>query len=241
MIFGMLKPQVREIAIHIASRLIIKIARQIADTGYRSGRLVLVKGFSDGADIELDKSLENYIDEPQDGIIDNIASYTRKRERTAFVVILDHSYSMKGLKIILAAITAAAISQHFKRDYAILTFSNSVSVVKGIDDNVGPDIVLERLFAVELKGDTDIRRALEEGLRQVNNFERKKGLILTDGAWNQGGDPLAVAAMYDKLNVIGFPPAKPDKIRQLAIKGKGTFCFVNNEAEIASAILRCLN
>lgn len=240
-VFGMLKSDVKALAVKIASRLIIKIAKQIADTGYRSGQLKLVRGFADGTEIELDRSVENYIEEPVLGILDNIVSYTRQKERKAFVVMLDHSYSMKGMKVILAAITAASIAQHFKRNYAVLVFSNKVTVIKALDDNTGPETVLERLFALQLQGDTDIRKVLEEGLSQVKQFERKMGLILTDGAWNQGGDPLEVAARYDKLSVIGFPPAKHEKIRQLAMKGKGEFSFVEDEAKVAAAILKCLN
>lgn len=240
-IFGMLKPQVRALAVKIASRLIIKIARQIADTGYRSGCLKLVPGCADGAEIELDRSLENYTEQPERGIVDSIVSYTRQRERTAFVIMLDHSYSMKGLKVVLAAITAAAIAHHFKRDYAILAFNNRISVLKGIEDKTGPEEVLEKLFSLELQGDTDVRLALEAGLKQVSKFEKKTGLILTDGAWNQGGDPLETATRYDKLSVIGFPPAKHEKTRRLAVKGKGQFCFVRDETGIAGAILKCLN
>ncbi|MBU7005810.1 hypothetical protein [Phosphitispora fastidiosa] len=70
---------------------------------------------------------------------------------------------------------------------------------------------------------------------------KKRGLILTDGAWNQGRDPLKVAAYYDKLSVIGFPPAKQGKIRQLAVKGTGDFSFVEDETKVFAAILKCLN
>lgn len=240
-IYGMLKPDVRALAVRIASRMIIKIARQIADTGYRSGRLKLVQGLVDGSEIELDRSLEKYTEQPEKGIVDSIVSYRRQKERRAFVIMLDHSYSMKGMKVILAAITAASIAQHFKRDYAILAFNNRVSVLKGIEDKTGPEEVLERLFALELQGDTDICLALEAGLKQVSKFERKTGLILTDGAWNRGKDPLEAAARYDKLGVIGFPPARHERTRQLAIKGRGEYCFVEDETGIAGAILKCLN
>ncbi|NIO04063.1 MAG: AAA domain-containing protein [Proteobacteria bacterium] len=240
-IFGMLKHDVRAMAVKIASRLIIKIAKQIADTGYRSGQLKLVRGFTDGAEIELDRSLEKYAEEPDRGVVDNLMSYRRHRERNAFVMMFDHSYSMKGMKIILAAITAASIAQHFKNDYAILAFSNQVSFLKGIEEPTGPEEVLEKLFALELRGDTDIRLALERGLRHIDKFERKMGLLLTDGAWNQGGNPLQVAVKFDKLSVIGFPPVKQEKIRQLALKGKGNFCFVEDEKGIAGAILNCLS
>ena len=240
-IFGMLKQNVRNLAVKIASRLIIKIARQIADTGCRAGELKLIQGFMDGAEIELDRSFEKYREAPEQGILDNLMSYTRQREKRAFVMMFDHSYSMKGLKIILAAITAASIAQHFKTDYAVLAFSNRVSVLRGIAEPTGPEEVLERLFALELQGDTDIRLALEEGLTHISKFERKTGLILTDGAWNRGGDPLEAAVRFDKLSVIGFPPAKEDKIRHLALKGKGVFSFVKDETGIAGAILKCLN
>lgn len=239
-IFGMLKPKVRSIAVRIASRLIIKIARQIADTGYRSGPLKLVRGFIDSAEIELDGSLESYIAEPEKGLVENLSSFVRQQERRAFVVMLDTSYSMKGMKVILAAITAAAIAQHFKQDYAILAFNNRVLPLKAVDDNINSQKILDRLFELELTGDTDIRSALEMGLKQVKQFERKIGLILTDGAWNKGGDPLEIAARFDKLSVIGFPPAKEEQIRQLAIKGKGDFSFVLDQKGIAAAILKCL-
>lgn len=238
--YGMLKRDVRNLAVKIASRLILKIAKQIADTGYRSGQLKVVKGYRPGAEIELDQSLENYAGDPQSGVLDNLASYVRHKKTEAFAMMLDHSYSMKGLKIVLAAITAAAVAQHFKKDYAILAFSNRVTVLKGINERIGAEEVLERLFALELQGDTDIRLVLENGLRHLATFERKSGLLLTDGAWNQGGDPLAVAPLYDRLGVIGFPPAKQDKVRQLATRGKGAFVFVEDKTKIAEAIVKCL-
>lgn len=240
-ILGMLKHDIRTLAVKIASRIIIKIAKQLADTGYRSGRLKLVPGLIDGAEIELDRSFEKYTEQSERGILDNLMSYIRQREKKAFVLMLDHSYSMKGLKIILAAITAASIAQHFKSDYAILAFSNRISFIKTIDEGSGPEEVLKRLFDLELVGDTDVRLGLEAGLRHINKCDRKIGLILTDGAWNRGGDPLEMAARFDKLGVISFPPAEHEKIRRLALKGKGNFSFVEDEAGIARAILKCLN
>lgn len=239
-VFDMLKPKARSIAVRIASRLIIKMAKQIADTGYSSGKLKLVKGWRDGAEIELDRTIENYIDQPEKGILDSLVSYAREREKNAFVIMIDHSYSMRGLKILLAAVTAATIAQHFKRDYSVVAFSNSVSVLKGIAEPVGPERVLEKLFALVLRGDTDVRMVLEAGLQQMKDYTVKKGLILTDGAWNAGGNPQDMAARFDKLNVICFPPANPDKVKLLSSWGKGEFAFVEKEEQIANAILKCL-
>ena len=219
---GRLENDVAVHAIRIASRLIIKIARQIADSGYRSGKLELVKGCVDGAEIELDRSIERHMAGPERGIWENLVSYVRHSERQAFVMMLDFSYSMQS-KVILSAITAAAIAQHFKRDYAVLAFSNGISVLRETDERAGPEKVLERLFALESHGDTNIRLALEAGLKYVTRFERKTGLLLTDGDWNRGGDPFSAAVRYDKLSVIGFPPAENEKIRRLALQGREAF------------------
>jgi hypothetical protein len=240
-VFSMLKENVRLLAVKIASRLIIKIAKQISDTGCRSGKLKLVNGFSNSAEIELDRSLERYIEQPELGILDNLVSFVRQQEKSAFIMMFDHSYSMKGMKIILSAITAAAIAHRFKKDYGILAFSNQVTILKAIDESTGPEEVLERLFSLELCGDTDTRMVLEAGLNHLARFEEKRGLLLTDGAWNRGGDPLEVVALFDQLGVIGFPPAKRETIRQLAVKGNGSFSFVEDETQIACAILDCLN
>lgn len=226
-------------AIKIASRLIIAIAKQIADTGYRPGKLTLVRGHIDGADIDLDQSLENHAEAPERGILDNLVSRVRHKEKKAFVMMLDYSFSMKD-KIILAAITAAAIAQHFKKDYSILAFNRGVGVLKDVNELAGPEKVLHRLFALRSYGETNIRMVLEAGLTHIAQFERKEGLILTDGDWNRGGDPFAAAARFDKLSVIGFPFVNYEKIRQLSLHGKGSFSIVEDENEIVGAIIQCL-
>ena len=90
-------------ATKIASRLIIAIAKQIADAGYRASKLKLIPGFRDGAEIELDHSLEKHLEAPELGILDNLVSYIRHIEKKAVVMMLDYSYSMQS-NIILAAI-----------------------------------------------------------------------------------------------------------------------------------------
>ncbi len=227
-------------ATKIASRLIIAIAKQIADAGYRAGKLKLIPGFRDGGEIELDYSLEKHTETPERGILDNLVSYIRHIEKKSVVLMLDYSYSMQS-NIILAAITAAAIAQHFKKDYAVLAFNSGVCILKEVDESAGPEKVLERLFALQSCGDTNIRSVLEAGLLHVSKFERKAGLLLTDGDWNKGGDPFQAAVQFDKLSVIGFPYADFEKIRQLALKGNGNFSIVKDETEIAGAIMRCLH
>jgi len=227
-------------ATKMASRLIIAIAKQIADAGYRASKLKLIPGFREGAEIELDHTLEKHMEAPERGILDNLVSYIRHIEKKAVVMMLDYSYSMQS-NIIFAAIIAAAIARHFKKDYAVLAFNNGVCTLKEVDEPAGPEKILERLFALQSCGDTNIRGVLEAGLKHVSKFERKVGLLLTDGDWNKGGDPFQAAVKFDRLSVIGFPFANYEKIRQLALKGNGNFSIVKDETEIAGAIMRCLH
>jgi MoxR-like ATPase len=238
--FGRLKDDVAERALEIASQLIIAIARQIADVGYRAGKLKLIAGFNDSAEIELDHSLERHLQSPERGILENLVSYIRHIEKKAIVMMLDYSYSMQS-NVILSAITAAAIAQHFKKDYAVLAFNSGVCILKDVNEPAGPAKVLKRLFALKSCGDTNIRSVLEAGLQHVSKFERKAGLLLTDGDWNKGGDPFQAAVQFDKLSVIGFPFADYETIRQLALKGSGNFSIVKDETEIAGAIMQCLH
>lgn len=239
-IYGMLKPDIRAKAIRLASLLIVKVARRIADTGYRSGTLRPMPGFHDGCDLAIGPTMERILEAPQRGIEKNVVTYGRVMEKHAFVLMFDHSYSMKGMKVVLSAITAASIAHHFKQDFAVVAFSNDVTLLKDIEDNSGSERLLERLFDVELYGDTDTRLALEFGLKQMARYETKKGLLLTDGAWNRGEDPLGVAPKFDQLSVIGFPPARREDIARLAKRGHGQFAFVENETEISAAIIKCL-
>jgi hypothetical protein len=227
-------------SIKIASRLIIAIAKQIADAGYRAGKLKLIPGFRDGAEIELDYSLEKHLQAPERGILHNLVSYVRHIEKKAVVMMLDYSYSMQS-NIIFAAIAVAAIAQHFKKDYAVLAFNSGVCFLKEVSEPASPEKVLQRLFALQSYGDTNIRSVLDAGLQHVGKFERKEGLLLTDGDWNKGGDPFQTAVQFDQLSVIGFPFANHEKIRQLAIQGGGNFSIVRDETEIAGAIMRCLH
>ncbi|MBS4025916.1 MAG: VWA domain-containing protein [Clostridia bacterium] len=235
-----LKPEAKKLAIKYASKLIIKMAGQIADTGYRRGVLTTCTGMIEDGELDVELTIGNILENPTASILDNLVFQIRQQEKRSFVMMLDHSFSMKGFKIVLAAITTAAIALHFKRNYAVLAFSSKGKVIKATDQEVSPELILEKIFALELMGDTNIRDVLSQGLKQMNDHSRKIGLLLTDGHWNQGGNPLEVAGRYDKLSVICFPPAKPESIKALARQGKGKFFFVSDEMEIPKAIIHCL-
>ena len=254
-----LDPELREVAKRYASRLIVQMASQIANLGVRSGRLHPAPGALDQDEIEIDATLERIIDHRDRPLEENLVVLARRPEQRACVVMLDHSHSMTGVKIAMAALTAAVIALHFKRDYGIVTFNTQARVLKGISANKSPTQIASEILSLQAYGYTNIRQALELGLDEIKRYDRKIGILITDGDWTYGGDPLQTARRFDELHVIGTedPIVCDDavdefayyrranryhsmKIAMLAREGRGRFSTVRGIAEVPSAITRCL-
>ena len=235
----MLRANLKKKAADLAKKLIIKVANQLVGTGVKKGTLHLRRGaFSD--EIDLDATLENIVANPLEDIEENLATWDRKREEQGFVIMFDHSYSMRGPKIVLAALTVAAIAIYFKRNYGVVGFNSDIQTVKDVRDTMHHEVLLDKVFDLPIEGLTNISGALLTGLTQLHDFNKRFGLLLTDGGWTSGEDPLPVAGRFNKLNVIAFPPANPDKVRLLAEAGHGTFQYIDNEDDLTGAIVRAL-
>ena len=254
-----LDPELREIAKRYASRLIVQMASQIANLGVKSGRLYPTQGSLDQDEIEIDATLERIIDNRDRPLEENLVVFTRRPEQKACVVMLDHSHSMTGIKISMAALTAAVIALHFKRDYGIVTFNTQARVLKGISVNKSPTQIAAEILSLQAYGYTNIRQALELGIGEIKRYDRKIGILITDGDWTYGGDPLQAARLFDELHVIGteepliFEDTYDEfsyyqrssryhsmKIAMLAKEGRGRFSTVRGIEEVPNAITRCL-
>lgn len=238
--FDMLKPEARALAIKLATRVILKLAAQISDTGFRTGRIQYLKTRDPSDEIELDQSVERYLGHLDEQLHEQLVTSVRIPERRAFMLMLDRSYSMRGIKIVRAAIAAAAVALHYRKDYGIICFSTAPLVLKGIYSGQKPETLIEKIFNLQLQGETNIAAALQIALNEMQGYTKKIGLLLTDGSWNRGNDPVEVAPRFDALHVICFPPARPETVEQLALAGHGNFAFVEKDSEIAPALQKCL-
>ncbi len=252
-----LDEELKEAAKRYASRLIIKIATKIASLGVKSGNLEAVADYLASDEIEIDKTLERIVDRPTESIEDNLVVLARKPERKGCVVILDHSSSMQGIKVSIAALTAATIALHFKENYGVVAFSTRASLLKRMSQYVAPTVVAEEVLSLDARGYTNIREALEVALGEVRSYDHKIGILLTDGDWTYGGDPLQMARLFDRLHVIGLedPHAYQNfyasdgrfhdtrygsRIEMLAKEGRGMFAYVRTIDEVPIALTRCL-
>jgi len=200
----MLDPELEEIAKRYATRLIIRLASQIANIGVKTGSLYRSTTEAAWDEIDVDATLERILDRPASRLDENLVFLARRPEQKACVVMLDHSYSMKGIKISMAALTAAAIALHFKQDYGVVAFSTGARILKGLNQYKLPALIAEEILSLEPTGYTNIHDALHLGIGQMKGYEKKIGILLTDGDWTAGEDPLQVARRFDRLHVIGL-------------------------------------
>jgi len=255
------RPDLRELSRQYASRLILKLATQISDVGVRSGPLAQVPADLDDDEIELDATVERILDNRSAPLVDNLVVMKRKPQREACIVILDHSRSMHGIKVAMAALSAATIALHFKQDYGVVTFNTKAVVLKHAGSPMPALKVAEHVLALDADGFTNIREALEAAIGAIKGYEKKIGVLLTDGDWNSGGDPSAVAALFDNLHVIGLDDRQAyldldgfddyfkwypqrftgHRVRTLARSGNGRYVFVTELDQIPGAITRCLS
>jgi len=264
-LYSYIKDRVREdlrsLAERYASRLILKLASQISDVGVRSGLLREMPANLDDDEIELDATIERILDNRAAPLSENLRVLKRRPQREACVVILDHSRSMHGIKVAMAALSAATIALHFQQDSGVVAFNSQANILKTVGSSMPAQRVAEEILALDADGYTNIREALETAIAAIKGYGKKIGILLTDGDWNSGGSPLPTAALFDNLHVIGLDdrlayedltsfddyfhwyPSRftGQRIRSIARSGNGRYVFVTDLDQIPSAITRCLS
>lgn len=235
------------------------MASKIAGLGVKSGRLRQVQAGFESDEIEVDATLERMIDYPAKPLEENLVVLARPPEQRACVVMLDHSDSMTGIKIAMAALTAAVIALHFRHNYGVVTFSTRARVLKRLSMRKSPTQIAGEILSLRANGYTNIRAALELGIGEIRNADKKIGILITDGDWTYGGDPFQAARRFDSLHVIGcqepliFEDTYDEftyyqrrksyhgmKIASLAKEGRGRFSWVEGTEDVPAAISRCL-
>ncbi|TFG12505.1 MAG: VWA domain-containing protein, partial [Promethearchaeota archaeon] len=110
--------------------------------------------------------------------------------------------------------------------------------------------IIDEILDSEAVGFTDISIGLEKGLVELNKIKKKTrnkfGILISDGNYNRGEDPLNIAKKYPKLHVIGMPAENDadrgiDTCKELADAGRGKFLAVTNFKEIPRALIELLS
>ncbi|UCC20914.1 MAG: VWA domain-containing protein [Promethearchaeota archaeon] len=181
----------------------------------------------------------------------DIYGIERKRQKRKVVLVLDTSGSMYGRLLLNAALTTSVLAYHMeKEDYGIVLFNSNVMVMKKIDQKKTITSIIDDILDSEASGFTNIFIGLEKGLKELNKTRENKqdrfGILISDGNYNRGEDPVILAKKYPKLHVIGMP-AENDadlgilKCHEIAKAGRGKFYAVNDYKEIPRALIQLLS
>jgi Mg-chelatase subunit ChlD len=162
------------------------------------------------------------------------------------VLIFDTSGSLYGERFTTAALTVAVMAYNLARDnFSVVVFNTKAYVVKRIKERVKTDELINRILESESAGYTNISEGLKfAGLELEKIKKRQKfGILITDGAFNRGGDPRPYLKYFPKLHVLALP-SKHDWGRRvckdLARLGRGKYSEVSSYKNIPRILMKLL-
>jgi Mg-chelatase subunit ChlD len=238
----------------LARQSILKLSLKITSKGIRGKYMRSVPFYKMGmSEFSLDETIQHNplkIYEKNLSYKD-IYGVVRKRQKRKVVLILDTSGSMYGRLLLNAALTSSVLADNLeKEDYSIILFNSTAMTLKKINQKKQVIKIIDDILDSEAVGFTNIQMGLEKGLTELNktreNRKSRFGILISDGNFNRGDDPVEIAKKYPKLHVIGMP-AENDAMQgirvcqEIAKAGRGKFYAVNDYKEIPRALIELLS
>ena len=180
----------------------------------------------------------------------DIYGIERKRQKRKVVLILDTSGSMYGRLLLNAALTTSVLAYNMeKEDFGIILFNSSAMILKEINKKKPIISIIDDILDSEAVGFTNIFLGLEKGLKELNKIREVKkdpfAILITDGNYNRGQNPVELAKRFPKLHVIAMPADNDadqgiHTCREIAQAGRGKFYPINEYKEIPRALINLL-
>jgi len=227
----------RELARRIAARAVLRMAHELVGP-IQPARRVVHEPLGDPFRGELDEetTMENILGkefpDPEDWV-----SARRETRRTQVVLMMDTSLSMSGKNLALAAVAAAVLAFSVKsEDLAVIAFESSAKALTHLGDKDAAPRVVEQLLCQPARGFTNIGR---QELRRGDN-PRRVGLLITDGVYTAGGDPMVEAARFPRLFVLLTEDyiMDEDLCARMARAARGSVVHVSGYADLPRTMLR---
>ncbi|MFX1519508.1 MAG: AAA family ATPase [Promethearchaeota archaeon] len=214
----------KQLAKVLSMQIAIKRALRATPFGRRGGRLRPHKFSGVVDDLDIDRTIENLVQEiypkEEDWVV-------REREKTSrgAVLLVDSSESMRGEKIEIATLIASVLSYAMNRkndSFGVIAYNIDSYLLKSLNQQKQIDDVVTNIVSLRHTMLTDIRRALELALSEFirANSPKKVCFLISDCVWTHGEDPRDVVKYFDQVNIFYIPPGRPWFARQLAKNGK---------------------
>jgi MoxR-like ATPase/uncharacterized protein with von Willebrand factor type A (vWA) domain len=237
-----------------AQRLAARVFLRLGTAGQKPARGTrrLGAGRAEG-DLDLEKTLDRWSGfwPPDSG--DLVTRSWQARRRT-MCLLIDHSGSMSGIAVAIAAVAAASVVLAASEGGwgggrgvtpAIVAFSGDVTVLQaqGIRRDLA-DLVGD-LVALRGHGMTDLAAALRTAAAQLAGAatEERVAVLLSDCLPTTGGDPASALAGITRLHVLcPLPtPEAEHAATDLARRGGGLSQPVRRLTDVAPALTRVLS
>ncbi|WP_228281699.1 vWA domain-containing protein [Rubrobacter marinus] len=238
------RADLRALARRLARELVVRAARRnVAGRGGR-GRLASVPYAGQGAELDLDRSLERVLATPHPSDED-LHVLDRRHHRRAYALVLDASGSMKGPAIFRASLALATFAARVAPDpFAVVAFWREAAVLKGLHEDVPLDALLDRVLSLPGRGLTDVGLGLRVGLEELEgaDTQERTGLLFSDGLQTAGEPAEPIAAAFPTLHVVATGRSEESlaRCRRLADLGGGRCARITAAGDIPAAVNSCL-
>jgi Mg-chelatase subunit ChlD len=236
-------PQLRIQARRLAARLFVRSGRLGAGTqrGYR--RLSPGQAGGEG-DLDLDLTLELAGGRPKRA--DELIARRWTAPRRALCLLVDHSGSMRGHAVGLAAMATAAVvlTRTERASTSVIAFAADALVLQGQGDSRTPAALVDDLLSLRGKGRTDLALALRTAARELARqpAAERLAIVLSDCRVTAGGDPLQALSGLDRVDVLGTAE-DPDAVaagRKLAARAGGRYLPATRFKDLQTSLLSLL-
>jgi Mg-chelatase subunit ChlD len=235
----------RELARRIATRTVLRRAHDLVGPIQPSRRVVreqMAEPFRGELDEEatLENLLGKEFPDPEDWV-----SARREARRTQVVLMMDTSLSMSGKNLALAAVAAAVLAFSVKsEDLAVVAFESTAKSLTHLGTRDAVSRVVEDLLTQPARGFTNIEDALVVGRRELERADspRRVGLLITDGVFTAGADPLPAAALFPRLFVLLTEASAMDEelCTRMARVGNGSVVRVKGYEDLPNRMLQVI-
>ncbi|MGY0288437.1 MAG: vWA domain-containing protein [Candidatus Methanodesulfokora washburnensis] len=223
----------------ILSRILVKEGIRLYSAMRGKHRMRKVD-YSPPMDFSLEDTLEKLVERSKslDEIsYEDIVGLERRDLRRSAVIIIDSSGSMTGRKMTLASVLAASVAYAVRfGDYAVIAFSDRAEILKSAGRRVRVEEVVEKILDLSPIGYTNMREALVVARRERDLMGDCRYVLITDGNYNVGGDPLEIAKNMRMLNVVRIERRRDDIGRincmRIAEAGRGRVFELDNISRI---------
>mgnify|MGYP000313860782 CR=1 FL=1 len=176
----------------------------------------------------------------------DIVSIERKDRLKTAVLMFDTSGSLFGERFTTAALTVSVLAYNLSKDnYSVILFNTKARIIKHINEKIRAEALVNRILESDSAGYTNISEALKYGGIEIEKIKKRNkfGVLVTDGAFNRGGDPRPFLKRFPKLHVIALPSkhAWGKRVcKDLARLGRGKYAEVTHYKQIPRILIRLL-